>query len=928
LRDAITVTGPGDDDGAPLPAAERYGAYEVLGALGAGGMGIVLEARDPALQRRVALKVLKPHHALADGATRLVFEAQAMARLAHPNVVTVFEVGERDGRVWLAMELVRGTTLRGWLRAPRRWREIVEIFVAAGRGLAAAHDAGLVHRDFKPDNVLIGADGRPRVTDFGLVVEGAAIAEAVSELADGDSDATFRGCAAGTPAYMSAEQWSGRAVDARADQFAFCVALWEALCGERPFRGTKPQELHAAVQAGVIAPPRGPAPRWLIAIVRRGLARDPAARWPSMTALLDEIARRLRLRRARAIAAITAGVALAAAAVATIVTARDAIAPCAAPIARVAEVWGAAPRAAVHARLLAIDPVQGAVRDAKIAATLDAAARGWSAMHVEACRATREGRQSEALLDRRMECLDRWLGELDRTVRVVAESASVAEVDQAAHAATALTALDRCADARALGDAAPPAGLVDRLTAAALRAQIQEVEVAQRASRYDGLVARSAALVDAARALHHDPTLAAALAAEARVLVARKTVALAEPALRELVEVAARLRDDRAEAFAWMNLSPLPGQGAHIESARAAVIRAGSPLELEVDLLEREGANLNDSPRARDGLALLGQARQRLERAGAAQPGSPLAARLAQTVFETGQSHLVLEDYALAIASYREAIALQRAVFGADSLDEAKSAHHLALALQRLGKPDDAFAAAGEAVRIYQARLGASTAMVKSLSVQAGIRQDQGRWAEAAERYDRALAIDAATRLAQDPTRAGLLIGRSEGAAHAGKLADALRSLDEAIALFDGGLVEGSNRAIALFDRGDLLRRLGRCDDALRDFARSLAVFARWADPSSHYLLYPLTGQAMCLVETGHPADALPVLERALRLKVDVGDALQLARARATLGRARVETGRDVPGGLALARQARATIATLPDAADDLRALDRWLAAR
>src|SRR6185295_681534 len=211
-------------------------------------------------------------------------EARAMARLAHPNVVTVFEIGRTGDQMYVAMELVAGTTLRGCLRErPRRWREVVETFLAAGRGLAAAHAAGLIHRDFKPDNVLIGSDGRPRVSDFGLVI-GTGSGEDLVELAERSGDATLRGSAAGTPAYMSPEQWDGRPVDARSDQFAFCVALWEALYDRRPFRGTQSQELRDAIRTGVITdPPSGRrVPRWLQAVVRRGLAVDPGARWPDM----------------------------------------------------------------------------------------------------------------------------------------------------------------------------------------------------------------------------------------------------------------------------------------------------------------------------------------------------------------------------------------------------------------------------------------------------------------------------------------------------------------------------------------------------------------------------------------------------------------------------------------------------------------------
>ena len=290
-----------DHGGASLPVGGRHGRYEILGALGAGGMGIVLEGRDPELARRVAIKILHPEHAAgADGteaAARLTREARAMAQLAHPNVVTVYEVGWSAGRAFVAMELIEGTTLRGWLAArPRGWRELVTMFVAAGRGLAAAHAAGLVHRDFKPDNVLIGRDGRPRVADFGLAAMATIATAPITAATALLTTRTTRAGIAGTPAYMAPEQWRGGPIDPRTDQFAFGVALWEALHGERPFAG---DDLERATCAGQIATPRraAPTPRWLDALVRRMLAVDAAARWPTLAAALDRLERRLRRRR-------------------------------------------------------------------------------------------------------------------------------------------------------------------------------------------------------------------------------------------------------------------------------------------------------------------------------------------------------------------------------------------------------------------------------------------------------------------------------------------------------------------------------------------------------------------------------------------------------------------------------------------------------
>ncbi|MBZ0238456.1 MAG: serine/threonine protein kinase, partial [Deltaproteobacteria bacterium] len=286
-----------------LAVAGRVDRFLILEKLGEGGMGAVYVAYDTLLDRKVAMKVVRPDRRSSMGGIspreRLLREAQAMARLSHPNVVAVLEVGELDDDVYLALELVEGTTLKAWMRAQRRpWPEVIAHFVAAGRGLAAAHEAGLVHRDFKPDNVLIGSDGRVRVADFGVVSmshgqreSSSSPSPGVEPDASGASDAfTFSGMRVGTPAYMPPEQYEGEAVDARADQFSFCVALWEALYGERPFPPLAPGASFRDRPMRPL-PESTDVPGWLEPLLRRGLSVDPAARWPSMAALIEELAR-------------------------------------------------------------------------------------------------------------------------------------------------------------------------------------------------------------------------------------------------------------------------------------------------------------------------------------------------------------------------------------------------------------------------------------------------------------------------------------------------------------------------------------------------------------------------------------------------------------------------------------------------------------
>jgi len=290
--------------------ALRVGRYRILGRIGHGGMGVVYRAHDPELARDVAVKLMNAEaldeDETATARTRLVREARAMARLAHPNVIHVYDVGAVEDGVFIAMELVDGESLASWLaRGARDWREVLRRYVDAGRGLAAAHAAGVIHRDFKPENVLVGADGRVRVGDFGLA--GApALAGGPSfddqRSADASLDAetvegtlTRTGALLGTPKYMAPEQENGNVASATGDQFSFCVALYEGLFGHPPFEGETFAKYRKRVREGDVrpVPPDTRVPRWIHDAIVRGLAVEPVARHASMDVLLDELAQAL-----------------------------------------------------------------------------------------------------------------------------------------------------------------------------------------------------------------------------------------------------------------------------------------------------------------------------------------------------------------------------------------------------------------------------------------------------------------------------------------------------------------------------------------------------------------------------------------------------------------------------------------------------------
>jgi serine/threonine-protein kinase len=344
-RTEIGVTSAPSSAPSPTPMATSLGRFALLRELGAGAMGVVYAAYDEELDRRLAIKLLHTGPGDTEGRARSLREAQAMARVSHPNVVQIYEVGILADQVFVAMEFIDGPTLGAWQRAESRSpAEILRLYIQAGRGLSAAHAAGLVHRDFKPENVLVGKDDRVRVGDFGLarafdhpVVTTprepatstsspaitsfdppmpASLAAAALGLAETATPAsasisggantmarssnnllaspmTVVGAVVGTPAYMSPEQHSGAALDARSDQFSFCAALYGALYGLRPFAGeTLPALVHNVLTGALRPPPADPAvPPWVFPLLQRGLATDPAARWPDMDALLRALDR-------------------------------------------------------------------------------------------------------------------------------------------------------------------------------------------------------------------------------------------------------------------------------------------------------------------------------------------------------------------------------------------------------------------------------------------------------------------------------------------------------------------------------------------------------------------------------------------------------------------------------------------------------------
>ncbi|MCA9695702.1 MAG: serine/threonine protein kinase, partial [Myxococcales bacterium] len=456
---------------------QQIGRYRVLRRLGAGGMGVVYAAYDTELDRKIAVKLVRPEASEVGREARLLREARAMARLSHANVIQVYDVGTLGDQVFVAMEFVDGQTLIAWLGARRRrLRAILSVFRQAAAGLSAAHEVGLVHRDFKPENVMVTRDGRVLVLDFGLARQSSGT---VKEIDEGDIPATEprdvdaldetaisresmdlaltrTGALLGTPAYMAPEQHLGRAADARSDQFSLCVALWEALYGERPFAGETYAQLAMAVIHGERREPTARrVPRWVREVVERGLAIEPRERWPSMDALRHELAHDTVVRRRRFLGtlaiiglATTGGVAL---------SRLDApAAPCQDSADQIARVWGDTARESVGAVFHHSERPFAAASWRRVVQILDRYAAGWATAHDDACAATHlRHEQSGELLDLRMSCLDRRRADLSALVERL-QGADDGMIMHAVEAAANLPPVLGCDDITALTARVPP----------------------------------------------------------------------------------------------------------------------------------------------------------------------------------------------------------------------------------------------------------------------------------------------------------------------------------------------------------------------------------------------------------------------------------------------------------------------------------------
>jgi serine/threonine protein kinase/tetratricopeptide (TPR) repeat protein len=843
---------------APVPGSQ-IGELIVLRLLGTGGMGTVVAAYDPRLDRQVAVKLLKGVALRAtegrEGQARLVREAQAMAKLSHPNVVPVFAVGETGDDVYLVMELVHGSTLRKWLAETKRsWRQIIDVFIAAGRGLAAAHHAGLVHRDFKPENVLVGLDGRVRVTDFGVAgtARGEAAvqkpapasialrAEGTAPTAVGWSTVTG-GLIVGTPEYMAPEQLAGKSVDERADQFAYAASLWEALYGELPFSATVTERVLAAGVVELRQPRRDVAvPATIRRAVVRGLATEPSGRFPSMEAFLAAIT--LRQRPWRVAAALGVGALVAASG--AIYAMRDHTnEPCPSPQAKLAGVWDSATRANIEAAFTATKLPYASASLATTRSALDAYSNEWLEQRVEACRATEvRHEQSPHLLDLRIACLDRRLDDLRALVEVLAKAEN-SIVDRAADAAFRLPALAGCADPDALSAMPMPSDLRIAAQIGAVRSRLAQASALENIGKLTDAFAIVEPAATEAASIDWAPLTGEALDARGRL---ERSLGRNEPAL--------------ASFTLAMKAATKAGDESRVVATIAGIVNA----EVTLDRLKEA-----------DGVAPVLAAL-------ADRAHDPLAATrawsmLAFLAHQDGNSKKAVELQS-------KAIAMLPPRFG--------TSPRLASMLGNLGsyRKDDsdfegALSAYNESVAIYERALGGQHPdLAQTLSGMAGLEMNLERYDAARPLWERALAIRVANL---PPTHSVISVTRAflaEAVLLAGDPAHAVDVANQALAGARASHDDGAVAfALGVLGRGQAANGKPReAEAALREAVKIFVDAKQTSDSDARRLQLHL---ARFLLDQGRFAEARPILEEAApALEADTREPTKVVDAALALG--------------------------------------------
>ena len=920
----------GDPQAVPgeLAPGATLGRYRIGEKLGGGTMGVVLAATDPALDRKVALKLVRPDPAGDPAAARqrLVREAQAMARLAHPNVVTVYEVGTAFDHVFVAMEHIDGCNLADWLKQSRRSRrEIVEAFAAAGRGLAAAHEAGIVHRDFKPANVLVSADGRVRVADFGLATNPVAPAEATSanRLAALPIGITATGARLGTPAYMSPEQHEARTADARADQFSFSAALYEALYGELPFEGESYLAYAHNVIAGTLRPaPRGSrVPSRLRRILVRGLSTEPDRRYPAMRALLADLDRAMSATRRR-IALAAAGLVGAGALATFLLGGRDqAPDPCAAADRPAAALWNPAARGQVEAAFKSSGTPDAADAFGRLDRAMNLRVSQIRAMHREACLATEVShRDSPILFDRRLRCLASRGEEVAAFTSVYAVGER-SVVDRALQAALSLPPVEQCADKKALMAAVPPpAAPATRARVADLEWLLARAEALESAGKWADAAKLAEGVVAEADPIGYAPLRARAHFHLARVLCSLDEHERCAAELRVAAELAAAAHDDVLLARIWILLHRTlgyemskPDEARSLEPVAAAAIeRAGKGAELRGLFENAQGAvamGVADYPTAAEHfLAAVGHYEKAF---GGENP------KVAEILRNAGQALADGGRFAEAREAHERALAIQTKLLGPEHLSVGQTYKALGGLLDDMGDIEEALELFRRAQAIFEKTLPPDHQQQATALSSIAIQLDKlYRRSEALPLHLRGIAI-----LEQKPK--GNEIALSFGLTALGVCYAGLERYQDAFAAFRRALelkqqVLGRDHvmlAYTLSPMGRAAWKMGDLAQASSLSRRSLAILERGVGRDHPEVAWPLLSLGEIALARRDPAKALGLIERskAIQEKSEQTETPGYASTLVARGRALIALRRapaavpDLERGLALTRAAGAS---------------------
>ena len=811
-----------------LVSPEKIANYTILEEVGSGGMGVVYAAYDLELDRRVALKVVRRGGQAAS--ERIRREAQAMARLSHPNVITVYGVHPLpDDEVVIAMEYVAGKSLRNWLaERPRAdWTTIQKVFVQAAAGLAAAHEAGLVHRDFKPDNLLVTEDGQAKVIDFGLVGSaGEVIPSTPEELTSNSvpfSSLTQEGAFIGTPAYMAPEHLKKGAIDSRTDQFAFCVTLFEAVYGQRPFPGRTYEEIRQKLVDGHLEVPDRPpgVPRSVEGLLRRGLSTDPDERFASMRELMVALERATEgppWHRNKILWA----------AVAVVVVAGALVAPreplCPTPQEAFADFWASS--AKVDIREAFISTGLGYAEDTwdRVVPRLDAFVSSWRSMHVESCEATLVRHdQTEHVHSLRKVCLQQKKEQFRSVVQRL-RSATPNVVDRAAELVSGFS-LDRCQDATALLAVPPPESPAVSESVAKVRSAVIQLGVQYEVAAYDEGLTSSEVVVRDAEATGYPAVIAEALYWRGVFLHRTHDYAESVAVLERAYGIALEanhldLAADASRELTWV----------------AGYFLAKPELGFQWSITARGLARLRDAggPREAHSLGRLGKLEAFMGRSRAAQTHLLAAEtmyrrhlgdahpKLGAVVMDLGTSFFGEGRYEDALVHYRRALEIHRATYGPRHIRVARAHQNVGIALINLQLWAEAEQSLELAREIY-ARSGKGATYEEGMLFHnlGQLAKRLGRTSVAIARYSRSLKVLRETLGTDHPRTSPPLRGLGDVTLAEGDVAGAIEYLEQALRVASGEGHDPGYRANAEFS---LARALDQANKKRR--ARRLAVSA------------------------------------------------------------------------------------------------------